>query len=115
MITYVKIGENKYPATIDGVLQNRSWDNRESKAITLTAAYSEAAVIFTDGIAWSIVREYASTDDSGATSTVTDEYDNSAYSVLGDIVVHTDGTCTVNIGKPTDLEDVLEQLYGGES
>lgn len=32
------------------------------------------------------------------------EYDNSEYSVRGDILVHVDGTCTVKMGKPTALE-----------
>ena len=26
---------------------------------------------------------------------------------------HTDGTCTVKMGKPTDLEDAYEMIYGG--
>lgn len=32
------------------------------------------------------------------------EYDNSEYSIRGDLSVHTDGTCTVKMGKPTELE-----------
>jgi hypothetical protein len=31
-------------------------------------------------------------------------YDNSEYSIRGDLSVHTDGTCTVKMGKPTELE-----------
>lgn len=31
-------------------------------------------------------------------------YDNSEYSIRGDLLVHTDGTCTVKMGKPTELE-----------
>jgi len=107
--TYVKIGDTQYAATIDGNVTNRSWDNRESKAITLTATYAEAAAIFSDGITWSIVQE-GTAEDGTTTST---EYDNTDYSILGDIIVHTGGTCTVYMGKSTDLEDALEQLYGG--
>jgi hypothetical protein len=29
------------------------------------------------------------------------------------LTVHIDGTCTVKMGKPTDLEDAYEILYGG--
>lgn len=32
------------------------------------------------------------------------EYDNSEYSMRGDLSIHTDGTCTVKMGKPTELE-----------
>ena len=42
------------------------------------------------------------------------EFDNSAYNILGDITVHTDGTCTVKMGKETDEETLLTLLYGGE-
>ena len=33
-------------------------------------------------------------------------YDNSEYSILGDITVHKDGTVTVKMGKPT-AEEIL--------
>lgn len=32
------------------------------------------------------------------------EYDNSEYSIRGDLLIHTDGTCTVKMGKPTEAE-----------
>lgn len=32
------------------------------------------------------------------------EYDNSEFSIRGDLMVHTDGTCTVKMGKPTEME-----------
>ena len=41
------------------------------------------------------------------------EFDNSEFSIRGDLTVHVDGTCTVHMGKPTDLEDAYEILYGG--
>ena len=41
------------------------------------------------------------------------EFDNSEFCIRGDLTVHTDGTCTVKMGKPTDLEDAYEMLYGG--
>ena len=41
------------------------------------------------------------------------EYDNSAFSVRGDIIGHQDGTVSVKMGKLTDLEEAYELLYGG--
>ena len=54
-------------------------------------------------------------DENGAVvfETVQQEYDNSEFYIRGDLTVHTDGTCTVKMGKPTDLEDAYEILYGG--
>ena len=121
MNTYIKVGDTRYPVLIDGILQNRSWDSRESKSITLTMTYAEAAAIFKDGIAWSIVQEYEapvmdeSGNPTGENQTVTNEYDNSDFNVLGDVVVHRGGTCTVNMGKPTDMESLLNQIYGGDA
>ena len=42
-----------------------------------------------------------------------EEFDNSEFCIRGDLTVHVDGTCTVKMGKPTDLEDAYEMLYGG--
>lgn len=108
-MTYIEIGGVRYPAVIEGAVCDRGWDNREAKSVTLTATYAEAAALFTDDLAWSIVAE--NTVDG---ETVTETYDNSDYSILGDITVHRDGTVTVKLGKPTDLEAAYELLYGGE-
>lgn len=121
MNTYIKVGETRYPDAVDGVQENRSWDNRTSKAITLTLTYAQASTIFHDGTAWSIIHEYEEPildgegNPTGETHTVTKEYDNSDFNVLGDIVVHRDGTCTINMGKLTDTENLLEQLFGGNT
>ena len=44
--------------------------------------------------------------------TVTEEYDNSNYSVAGDIIVHRNGTVTVKMGTVT-RDDVLNLLLEG--
>jgi len=119
---YAKIGSTSYAATITGKVSNRDWDNRDSKAIPLPITYAEAAAMFHDDAPWSIVEEHEQAvidettgEPTGETETVSTEYDNSGYSVLGDITVHTDGTCTVWMGKPTDEENLLILLYGGAS
>lgn len=99
-MTNVKINETEYPATIDGQVSDYTWDGRETKSITLEMAHADAAELFVDDAAWSIVHDGT-------------EYDNSDYSVAGDITDHRDGTLTVKMGKPTDLELAYEELYGG--
>ena len=104
-MTYVKVNGNRYPAEIRGKLEDREWDGRESKAITLEGSYAEVDTLFAEGATWSIVMNDG--EDEA-------EFDNSEFTVRGDLTVHTDGTCTVKMGKPTDLEAAYEMLYGGE-
>ena len=41
------------------------------------------------------------------------EFDNSEFTIRGDLTVHVDGTCTVEMGKLTDLEEAYELMLGG--
>jgi hypothetical protein len=103
---YVKINDNQYPATIRGYIADREWDKRDSKAITLEMSYEEALNTFVDDIPWSIV--HAETDADGEIVTI--EYDNSEFSVAGSITDHRNGTVTVKMGKPTQVETLQKQL-----
>jgi len=121
MVIYVKIGEKQYPASITGRLNDKDWDNRETKSIDLEMSYQDVVNTFVNGVQWSIVQEFEevvkSTDEEGnvTTSTVvkTEEYDNSEYSLAGDIIDHRDGTITVKMGKLTELEEAYEIIFGG--
>lgn len=129
-MTFVKINEILYPASIDGRIADFEWDNRESKSITLEMDYAEAAELFVDGLVWSIVMQEKATvyktDENGEfvldeneepvlidTVVQEEEFDNSEYSLAGDITDHRDGTITVKMGKLTDLEEAYELLLGG--
>lgn len=112
----VKINGNLYPASVSGRMNDKDWDGRESKSITMTGDYATISALFSDGMAWSIVDEHTEPDETtGEDVTVQTEFDNSAYNILGNITVHTDGTCTVKMGKETDQETLLTLLYGGEA
>lgn len=122
---YVKVNGTLYPASVAGRMSDKDWDGRESKLITMTADFATADSLFQDGAAWSIVSEDTVpvyneqgnpvVDETGEPvyETRQEEFDNSEYSIRGDLTVHVDGTCTVKMGKPTDLEDAYEMLYGG--
>ena len=123
MSTYIKInnGDILYPAVITGRMADKEWDNRETKAITLEMDYATANKLFIDGVIWSIVMEHPveieEIDDEGNTTTKTiietEEFDNSEYSLAGDITDHRDGTLTIKMGKLTDLEQAYEIILGG--
>lgn len=107
-MTQISIGGEQFVATISGNTSDKAWDGRETKTITATLTYADAAALFVDGAEWSII--FDGVDQEG--QPVHEEYDNSDYCVAGDITDHRDGTISVKMGKPTDLEDLLEMLYG---
>lgn len=122
---YVKVCDTLYPAAVSGKIADKDWDNRESKSITIGAPFEIVNALFQDGTAWSIVsKEIIQTVDehgesilneSGEPSYVDNqtEFDNSEFSIRGDLTVHVDGTCSVKMGMPTDLETAYEMIYGG--
>lgn len=118
---YVEINGVQYPASITGTLNDKDWNNRESKSITLEMNYSDAMSIFVDDVEWSIVQEYEEyveeynneTDDVVSSVVIrNDYYDNSEYSIAGSITDHRNGNITVKMGKPTS-DELLEMLVGG--
>ena len=117
-MTYIKINDTLYPATINGRMNDSEWDGRESKSVTLEMDYATASAIFVDGLAWSIVQEqevptYNEDGKQTGTETQTTEFDNAEYCLAGDITDHRDGTMTVKMGKLTDLEEAYEIMLGG--
>ena len=113
---YVKISGTQYPATVSGSLMDASWDGRASKTILLTMDYATAASLFRDGVSWSMVSVGTVEDmdadgnPTGTSHEVTEEFDNSDYSILGDITVHRDGTVSIKMGKQTDTERLAAAL-----
>ena len=110
-MTYIKIAGQQYPATIDGRKADRSWDDRESKAVTLAMDYATAASLFVDGAEWSIIYQADSYTDPDTGEVVTPEpieYDNSDFYVAGPITDNRDGTVTAKMGQPTAAEMLAE-------
>lgn len=117
-MTYIKVNNTLYPAEIDGRIADYEWDRRDTKSITLTMAYAEVLELLPDNTAWSIVQKdtvqkiggdgQPMVDDSGnpVTEEVTSEFDNSEYSMSGVIRDNRDGTVTIKMGKPTEIETV---------
>ena len=116
-MTYIKINEKLYPATVSGRVSDNEWDKRESKSITLEMSYEDAANLFVDGMAWSSVQEQEvpTYDENGEQimETKTEEYDNSDYCLAGDITDHRDGRITVKMGALTEVEQAYELMLGG--
>ena len=115
MATYVEINGKKHPAVITGRLNDKDWNNRESKAIEVKMSYAQAMKLFVNDVAWNIVQDMEvmkEVENENGEPVVThvieqEVYDNSEYSIAGDVVDHRDGTVTVKMGKPTAEELLL--------
>lgn len=110
MSIHIKVNNTEYPAAISGANNDRSWNGRDAKSITLTMTHAEVAALLPDNTPWSIVqRDMVDVLDeqgkpTGETKEVVNEYDNSEYSLAGDITDHRDGSVSIKMGKPTETE-----------
>lgn len=110
MSIHIKVNNTEYPATVNGNRTDRSWDGRDTKTIYLTMSHDAVAALLPDNTPWSIVqRDMVDVLDeqgkpTGETKEVVNEYDNSEYSLAGDITDHRDGTVSIKMGKPTESE-----------
>lgn len=109
-MTYIKVNNTLYPAMIDGKTVDYAWDKRETKSITLNMTYADALALLPDNTPWSIVQDVTDMveDDGGDITETTKqvEYDNSEYCMSGAITDNRDGTVTIKMGKPTEIETV---------
>ena len=117
-MTKVKINGQQYEAQVFGISSDPTWSGRESKYITLSMDYATAVATFADDVPWSILyqpSDYYDTETKQMVTPEMEEYDNSDYSILGDITVHRDGTVTVKMGKPTaeEINQILMEAIQG--
>ena len=110
---YIKVNSTEYPAAVNGVNNDRTWDGRDTKTVTLTMTAAEVAALLPDNTPWSIVqRDMVDKLDNdgnptGETKEVVNEWDNSAYGLSGAITDHRDGTVSIKMGKPTEAENAV--------
>lgn len=120
---FLKINDNTYPAVFTGKMVDKDWDNRETKTITFEdITLQQVEEILQDDVEWHIyqplteVRQVFNEETEEIVPTTVDvsiDYDNSAFSIRGPITLYPDGKISVKMGKPTDLEEAYELLYGG--
>lgn len=119
---YIKVNDTLYPATVNGKIVDYDWDKRDVKSITLSMSHDEVLALLPDNTQWSIVQKTNTQKLDNTGQAVFDahgnpvmedqtmEFDNSAYSMSGAITDNRDGTCTIKMGKPTEIETILAEL-----
>ena len=121
-MTYIKVNNTLYPATIDGRIADYEWNRRDTKSITLTMTYAEVLALLPDNTPWSIVQKdiiqkydengklLVDADGNPVTEEFTTEFDNSEYTMSGVIRDNRNGTVTIKMGKLTEIESILSEL-----
>ena len=121
-MTYIKVNNTLYPATIDGRIADYEWNRRDTKSITLTMTYAEVLALLPDNTPWSIVQKdvvqkydengkpLVDADGNPVTEEITTEFDNSEYTMSGVIRDNRNGTVTIKMGKLTEIESILSEL-----
>ena len=121
-MTYIKVNNTLYPATIDGKIADYEWNRRDTKSITLTMTYAEVLALLPDNTPWSIVQKdvvqkydengklLVDADGNPVTEEITTEFDNSEYIMSGVIRDNRNGTVTIKMGKLTEIESILSEL-----
>lgn len=125
---FLKLNGTLYEASFTGKMQDKEFNNRETKTIHTSENITS---LVSDDMSWSIVNQYTITrqkmDEEGNPMydedgnpimeevTEEEEFDNSDYCVLGDIVLHNTmpPTYSITMGKETEEEKLLKLLYGG--
>ena len=121
-MTYIKVNNTLYPATIDGKIADYERNRRDTKSITLTMTYAEVLALLPDNTQWSIVQKdvvqaydengklLVDADGNPVTEEITTEFDNSEYTMSGVIRDNRNGTVTIKMGKLTEIESILSEL-----
>lgn len=121
-MTYIKVNNTLYPATINGRIADYEWNRRDTKSITLTMTYAEVLALLPDNTPWSIVQKdvvqkydengklLVDADGNPVTEEITTEFDNSEYTMSGVIRDNRNGTVTIKMGKLTEIESILSEL-----
>ena len=121
-MTYIKVNDTLYPATIDGRIADYEWNRRDTKSITLTMTYEEVLALLPDNTPLSIVQKdivqkydengklLVDADGNPVTEEITTEFDNSEYTMSGVIRDNRNGTVTIKMGKLTEIESILSEL-----
>lgn len=105
MSTILKANNTETPCEAAEHYRDSAW-GRPTCTVTIKGSAAEIAVLLPNNAPWSLIEREDVLDESGAPTgqTVDHERDMSEYSLSGDITDHRDGTVSIKMGKPTEVE-----------
>ena len=105
MSTILKANNTETPCEAAEHYRDSAW-GRPTCTVTIKASTAEIAALLPSNAPWSLIEREDVLDELGAPTgqTVDHERDMSDYSLSGDITDHRDGTVSIKMGKPTEVE-----------
>lgn len=108
MSTYLKANNTETPCEAAEHYRDSAW-GRPTCTVTIKASAAEIAALLPNNAPWSLIEREDALDESGMPTgqTIDHERDMSEYSLSGDITDHRDGTVSIKMGKPTEVESAV--------
>ena len=115
MSTFLKANNTETPCEAAEHYRDSAW-GRPTCTVTIKASAAEIAALLPNNAPWSLSEREDVLDENGMLTgqTVDHERDMSEYSLSGDITDHRDGTVSIKMGKPTEVETLRAQLEDAE-
>lgn len=115
MSTVLKANNTETPCEAAEHYRDSAW-GRSTCTVTIKGSAADIAALLPNGAAWSLIEREDVPDESGMPTgqTVDHERDMREYSLSGDITDHRDGTVSIKMGKPTEVEALRAQFADAE-
>lgn len=115
MSAILKANNTETPCEAAEHYRDGAW-GRPTCTVTIKASAAEIAALLPNNAPWSLIEREDVLDENGMLTgqTVDHERDMSEYSLSGDITDHRDGTVSIKMGKPTEVETLRAQLEDAE-
>lgn len=102
MSEFIKVNGQEYPAEVIYLYKDRSWNDRDVRNVFLNLPYDQVVALMPTSTKWSSILKG---DD-----VVVEETDMSEFSIAGQVMDYRDGTVSIKMGKPTEVETLRAQL-----
>ena len=121
---FIQVGNLEYKLIASfGKIKNPNFGDRDTKNFTIEGTYETALNIINENASWKIIdiipineplqipegAELLYNEDNEVIGFKA-EYDNSDYNILGDIIIHNNGTITMEYAKPNELDEANAAL-----
>ena len=115
MTRFVVVNGKDYPVKeITGRMSDSEWEGRETKTITMETTYTDIKKLFKDNTSWAIKCHYEpdEKEKEEGKEPFDEVFDNSDFLMSGKIVDTRDGFMSITMGKLSEMESLISDIYG---